>query len=98
MAGKILPGSIGFIDRVKQELRFFSLRRIINLLLVDLQISFKRSKLYGYPPRVSIETGNVCNLRCPLCPTGQRAPDVKRGFMTFDNFKKIIDEFGCYII
>ena len=98
MAGKILPGSIGFIDRVKQELRFFSLRRIINLLLVELQISFKRSKLYGYPPRVSIETGNVCNLRCPLCPTGQRAPDVKRGFMTFDNFKKIIDEFGCYII
>jgi len=66
MTGKVLPGSIGFIDRVKQELRFFSLRRMINLLLVELQILCKRSKVYGYPPRVSIETGNICNLKCHL--------------------------------
>ncbi len=98
MTGKVLPGSIGFIDRVKQEIRFFSLRRIINLLLVELQILCKRSKVYGYPPRVSIETGNICNLKCPLCPTGQKAPGVKRGFMTFDDFTKIIDESGRYLI
>ncbi len=91
------PGSIRFVDRVKQGVRFFSLRRIINLLLIELQILCKRSKLWGYPPRISIETGNICNLKCPLCPTGQKTPGVARGFMSLENYKKIIDEFGSYL-
>jgi len=97
MAKKGLTGSIGFIDRFKQEIRFLSLRKLINLLLIELQIFFNRSKVYGYPSRLSIETGNICNLSCPLCPTGQKDAGVKRGFITLDNFKKIIDELGCYL-
>lgn len=98
MAEKSLPGSIRFIDRVRQELKFFSLRKVINVLLVELQILGKRSKVFGYPPRISIETGNICNLRCPLCPTGQGAPGVNRGFMTLDNYKRIVNELGRYLI
>ena len=98
MSKKGLPGSIRFSNRVKQGLRFFSLRKVINLLLVELQILGKRSKVYGYPPRISIETGNICNLRCPLCPTGQRNPGVMRGFMALDDFKKVVDEIGSYLI
>jgi len=98
MGKRRLPGSIRFSGGVKQGLRFLSLRKLINLLLVELQILCKRSRVYGYPPRISIETGNICNLRCPLCPTGQRDPDVKRGFITLDNFKRVIDEFSSYLI
>ena len=98
MAKKSLPGSIGFIGRIRQELKFFSLRKVVNVLLVELQILCKRSKIYGYPPRVSIETGNICNLKCPLCPTGQRDPSVERGFMSLDNYKRMVDEFGRYLV
>jgi radical SAM protein with 4Fe4S-binding SPASM domain len=67
------------------------------LLAVELQILCKQSRVYGYPPRISIETGNICNLRCPLCPTGQRDSGVDRGFITLDNFKRIVDELGGYL-
>jgi hypothetical protein len=30
MAKKSLPGSIGFIGRIRQELKFFSLRKVVN--------------------------------------------------------------------
>lgn len=41
-------------------------------------------------PKLTIEVTNVCNLRCPLCPTAStmRRP---RGFMSLENYKKIID-------
>ncbi|MDC1176748.1 radical SAM/SPASM domain-containing protein [Candidatus Pelagibacter sp.] len=44
------------------------------------------------PHMIIIETTNICNLRCPVCPT---TIDMtrSRGFMDFKLFKNIIDEF-----
>jgi len=44
------------------------------------------------PSMIIIETTNICNLRCPVCPT---TIDMhrSRGFMDFDLYKSIIDEF-----
>jgi len=45
---------------------------------------------FGFSRRIIIEPTNACNLRCPICPT----PKMKRkkGFLSFENFKKIIDD------
>lgn len=43
------------------------------------------------PLEISIEPTNVCNLRCPTCPTN-RNMNRKKGFMEFSMFKSIIDE------
>ena len=45
---------------------------------------------FGFSGRMIIEPTNVCNLRCPLCPVSSMKR--KRGFLSFENFKKIIDD------
>jgi len=39
-----------------------------------------------------IEPTNICNLKCPLCPSGNGTLKRAKGFMDFSLFKKIIDE------
>jgi MoaA/NifB/PqqE/SkfB family radical SAM enzyme len=51
---------------------------------------------FGFSGHVIIELTNSCNLRCKFCPTWQ-SMNRQRGFMTLDNFKKIIDQDGDII-
>jgi radical SAM protein with 4Fe4S-binding SPASM domain len=59
-----------------------------------IQFSIGSTHLYYYPARITIESGNICNLRCPLCPTGQKDASASKGLLSFSDFKKIIDEIG----
>lgn len=52
--------------------------------------NFKR-RFFGYPYAALIEVGNYCNLRCPTCPTPASKICRKRELMSFDNFKRVID-------
>ena len=45
-------------------------RRLLNLLLVELEYRLRRTRLFGHPYVLVADPTNVCNLRCPLCPTG----------------------------
>lgn len=45
---------------------------------------------FGFSGRIIIEPTNVCNLKCPLCPVS--GAKRERGFLSFENFKKIIDD------
>jgi len=51
---------------------------------------------FGFSGHVIVELTNACNLRCKFCPTWQNMKREK-GFMSFDNFKKIIDSDGKII-
>ena len=44
----------------------------------------------GFSGRLIVEPTDICNLRCPLCPT----PTLKRekGFLSLENFKRIVDD------
>ncbi|MDP9017781.1 MAG: SPASM domain-containing protein [Candidatus Eremiobacteraeota bacterium] len=46
------------------------------------------------PERLRLETSTFCQLRCPSCPTTQKAIDeaLGRGFLTFARFKRFLDE------
>jgi MoaA/NifB/PqqE/SkfB family radical SAM enzyme len=45
---------------------------------------------------IRIETTNVCNLKCKICPQSNGMRNVKRGFMNPSLFKKIIDQITQY--
>ena len=53
-----------------------------------------------FPDHVDIEISTVCNLSCPMCytTTDEFKKRVKCQFMSFDLFKKIIDECAEYKI
>jgi len=80
------------------KLRVISARKILSLILAKCQIRLKSERLLYLPLRITIETGNICNLRCPLCPTGQKNPNSTRGFIRFSDFKKIVDEIGSHLL
>ncbi|MCD4828613.1 MAG: SPASM domain-containing protein [Candidatus Cloacimonetes bacterium] len=46
------------------------------------------------PPIVMMEPTNLCNLKCPLCPSGTGTLKRPRGFMDMDIYRKIIDEIA----
>jgi radical SAM protein with 4Fe4S-binding SPASM domain len=77
--------------------RYHTLRRLINWGLIKLQLAMRSSFILGYPYSLVIESTNICNLKCPLCPTGMGIPGREKGKMRLVNFKKIIDEIGGYV-
>ena len=45
-----------------------------------------------FPLFLDVEVTSVCDLRCPYCATTYRAQKIKKGFITFEMVKKVIDE------
>ena len=72
--------------------------RLANYYITYSQMFMKSDKVFGYPTHLTVDVTNICNLKCPLCPTGVGAPGRKKGMMPFTTFKKIIDEVGNYLV
>lgn len=52
----------------------------------------KDNKIWGRPVNITIEPANVCNLKCPVCETGEGILDRRKKFLSLDDFKIIIDK------
>ncbi len=74
-----------------------TLRRLLNLIIITIQKILRVSYVFGYPYYVVIEPTNICNLKCPLCPTGQGIGGRPKAKLSYANFKKIIDDLGPYL-
>ncbi len=85
---------------LNENIRFlkksFTWRRTANAIQVYLSyaasVLWKKPLYWGAPPIVMIEPTNICNLKCPLCPTGNNTLLRAKGYMEFAVFKKVIDE------
>ncbi|MEP7352387.1 MAG: radical SAM protein [Acidobacteriota bacterium] len=47
--------------------------------------------------KLSVDPTNVCHLRCPLCPTGQRTIDRPHGHLDLLLFERLLEELGDYL-
>ncbi len=83
-----------FSKKTKIIIRRFTPLRLLNLIIAEIQYHLRSAYLYNYPTAITIEPGNICNLRCPLCPTGQKDKGAERGFLELNDFKKVVDEIG----
>lgn len=79
-------------------LKTVTLKRIINagkaISSFLLSAITKRSVVWGKPFILTVEPTNICNLKCPLCVTGNSKMLRKAGMMDFQTYKKILDEFA----
>ncbi len=66
-------------------------RRLANLLTVELEYRMGRTELKGKPYVIFVDPINLCNLKCPLCPTGTGSLQRAQGQMSLDEFKHVID-------
>jgi radical SAM protein with 4Fe4S-binding SPASM domain len=72
--------------------------RYANKRLVQIQERFFRNqRVFGLPFAIALESGNSCNLRCPLCPTTFREKEIPRGTLSLDSAKKIIGQFPALL-
>ena len=85
------------INRLLFLKQVFTPRKILNLITKEIQFFLGHSRLFYFPNKLTIDIGNVCNLKCPLCPTGRGDKNASRGFMKFEGYKKVIDELGSYL-
>jgi radical SAM protein with 4Fe4S-binding SPASM domain len=72
-------------------------KKVLNLIFKEIQLRLRHSHLIYFPNKLTIDIGNVCNLKCPLCPTGRGDKSAAKGLMGMKEFKKVIDELGSYL-
>jgi radical SAM protein with 4Fe4S-binding SPASM domain len=95
---------LGFGKEVSflQLLRALTFKRAVNALQAALAFLIsaiiKKRLTWGLPPVLTIEPTNVCNLRCPLCVTGNGSMERPYGRMDFESYKKLIDEVGDRVL
>jgi radical SAM protein with 4Fe4S-binding SPASM domain len=75
-------------------LRHATPRKLMNLALIEAEYRLRRSRLRGKPYILVVDPLNVCNLRCPLCPTGLLTPNRKAQLMSWDTYTRSIDELA----
>jgi len=52
------------------------------------------SRIAAKPLKLTVDATNVCQLRCPLCPTGQHIHDRESGHAPLQMLEKLLDELG----
>ncbi|MDA0748061.1 MAG: SPASM domain-containing protein [bacterium] len=71
-------------------------RRVLNVAKVGTSYAlsrlFRRDIRIGRPFILMVEPTNICNLKCPLCPSGNDGLTRPRGTMEFEAFKRIFEE------
>ena len=80
----------------------FSWKRLWNAgkVLMSMGISWATGRVvvWGRPFMMMVEPTNFCNLKCPLCPSGNGQMTRDRGNMGLDDFKRLIDDAGDYLV
>lgn len=101
-----LPDSSGGIEKVPALSRLTQLdsfdsqlvckyldkRKASNRYLSILEARNRVTDIQTLPSELVIDPTNLCNLRCPLCPTGRRAPGLAKGQLSVDDFRRIIEK------
>ena len=73
-------------------------RKVRNLIQVELEYRRRATRLHGRPYKIIIDTCNVCNMGCPMCPNGMKELRRPRRMMTLETFGKVIDEIRPWAI
>ena len=80
----------------------FSWKRVWNAskVLSSMAISWACSRpvVWGQPFMLMVEPTNFCNLKCPLCPSGNGEMTRARGRMDLESYKSLIDEVGDSLV
>ena len=73
-----------------------TIRRALNAARVvasyGLSYGARRDIRMGRPIVLMVEPTNICNLQCPMCPSGNGGLSRPRGSMAFDAFRRVFDQ------
>jgi len=100
-AVKQLTRGIDFMTRgvfwAWRNRRYLTVAKLANMAMVNLEFAFKRERLVGRPYKIKIESTNLCNTKCQLCPTGLGLRGRRKGRMKFDQYTKLVDQLRWHL-
>ncbi|MBN2706062.1 MAG: radical SAM protein, partial [Deltaproteobacteria bacterium] len=64
--------------------------------MITAPVAIENDFVAPLPHKFYVETGNICNLRCPFCGTGLRRTGFARGFLAPDDFRVIVEKIAPY--
>jgi MoaA/NifB/PqqE/SkfB family radical SAM enzyme len=83
---------------VTPVLRHGTPRKLANILLAETELRRRKSVLRSRPYYYIVDICNVCNLRCPLCPTGTETLGRVQGMMRLAEYRQILDKIKDYAL
>lgn len=94
-----LQGKVSFdFDGIPLTAKGLSFKKRLNLVKVGIDKIFRSNVESGLPPLLQMELTNICNLHCPLCPTGSNSLKRPKGFMSEETFLKMLNELDQVLI
>jgi len=91
-----LTGSVDFLARgvfwAWRNRKYLTPLKLANMAVVNVEFFFKRERLIGRPYSMKIESTNICNTRCQLCPTGLGLRGRRKGRMAFEQYTTLIKQ------
>ncbi len=89
-------GAVDYVARgvfyVWRNRRYLTVTKLANMALVNIQFRLKTERVFGRPYNMKIESTNICNTHCQLCPTGIGLEGRPKGKMSFDSYKNLIGQ------
>lgn len=90
-------GRYAFLAR--RGARYLTRKKIANLLLCESEKLSRTARVRSSPYVATLDVTNVCNLRCPYCPTGAgRDAGRKERTMSIATVDRLLDELGPHLI
>lgn len=81
-------------DLVPMSVTDMTWARRTNLLRSGLNLLHRRPKPWSWPIHLQVELSNVCDLQCPVCPTGRGLLRRKGQFMDMGLYERLMREAG----
>ena len=95
----VLPNLSRYVRLGRQGSRYLTAKKIANLLLCETEKRQRTARVRSYPYVATLDVTNLCNLRCPFCPTGAKrdAGRAERS-MPLSVVDDMLAEIGDYLI
>jgi MoaA/NifB/PqqE/SkfB family radical SAM enzyme len=74
--------------------RLKSPRAYTNWILSNVERIAGTSRVRARPLKLTFDPTNVCQLRCPLCPTGLQVQDRPHGHARLEVFQRLLEQVG----
>jgi radical SAM protein with 4Fe4S-binding SPASM domain len=73
-------------------------KKMANIMLAEWELRQQKTTLRCLPYYYLIDVCNVCNLRCPLCPTGNTTIARKQAMLSLEQYKEFFGKIKEYAL
>ena len=85
------------VFHVWRNRQYLTLLKLANMAWVNVQFIFKTERVIGRPYSMKIESTNICNTKCQLCPTGIGLKGRSKGRMSFEQYASLIGQLKWHL-